>query len=157
LALPAPIGDGAHRGDQDHLSGYHRHLHVEYDDVGHLLAGEVHGLLPVRGLRDHLLEVAAEGKTTEVAVAAERYGAGHHALRPDQSNGRFRYDSLLLGSSFPTGYAPDPSALDVLLLVRPDGTTAAVFSARGVTAEGVLEAAGPDRGLRTHEEPLSEP
>ena len=65
--------------------------------------------------------------------------------------------AYLLGSSLPTGYAPDPSDPEVLLLVRPDGTTVALFSARGVTAEGVLEAAGPDRGLRTHEEPLGEP
>ena len=65
------------------------------------------------------------------------------------ARGRSRYDSFLHGLLLPIGYALDPSDSDVLLLLRPDGTTAAVFSARGVTAKGVLEAAGNDRGLRT--------
>jgi hypothetical protein len=91
---------------------------------------------------------AAEGKTTEVAVAGETDGVKHDASRRDPL-GRFRYDSFLRGSLLPTGYALDPSDPDVLLLLRPDGTTAAVFSSRGVTAGGILEAAGMDRGLRT--------
>jgi len=44
----------------------------------------------------------------------------------------------------PPGYALDASDPDVLILVRPDGTTAAAFSVWGVTAEGILEAAGQD-------------
>jgi hypothetical protein len=90
---------------------------------------------------------AAEGKTTKVAVAGETDGVKHDASRRDPL-GRFRYDSFLRGSLLPTGYALDPSDPDVLLLLRPDGTTAAVFSSRGVTAGGILEAAGMDRGLR---------
>jgi hypothetical protein len=44
----------------------------------------------------------------------------------------------------PPGYALDASDPEVLLLLRPDGARAAAFSARGVTAEGILEAAGQD-------------
>ncbi|HEX5848483.1 MAG TPA: hypothetical protein VFY59_04745 [Rubrobacter sp.] len=65
------------------------------------------------------------------------------AVRPDEP---LRHGGLLDTSLLPPGYDLDPSDPDVLLLLRPDGTTAAVFSSRGVTAEGVLEAAGKDRG-----------
>jgi hypothetical protein len=44
----------------------------------------------------------------------------------------------------PPGYALDASDPEVLLLLRPDGARAAAFSARGVTAEGILEAARQD-------------
>jgi hypothetical protein len=90
----------------------------------------------------------AEGRTAEVAVAGETDGVRHDASRRDPRS-RFRYDSFLHGSLLPTGYALDPSDPDVLVLLRPDGKTAAVFSSRGVTAGGVLEAAGIDRGLRS--------
>lgn len=93
-------------------------------------------------------DAAAEGKTSEIAVVGETDDVRRHAFRHDP-RGRSRRGSLLHGSLLPTGYALDPSDPDVLLLLRPDGTTAAVFSSRGVTAEGLLEAAGTDRGLRT--------
>jgi CheY-like chemotaxis protein len=86
------------------------------------------------------MEVVGSAPNGEVAVAlAER-------TRPDVvlMQVQVPFDSLL-----PSGYALDPSDPDVLLLPRPDGTTAAVFSSRGVTAEGVLEAAGKGRGRRT--------
>lgn len=44
----------------------------------------------------------------------------------------------------PPGYLLDASDPDVLLLLREDGTTVAVFSAMGATAEGLLEAAEED-------------
>jgi hypothetical protein len=44
----------------------------------------------------------------------------------------------------PHGYVLDASDPDVVLLLRADGTTAAVFSARGVTDHGTLQAAGQD-------------
>ena len=44
--------------------------------------------------------------------------------------------------SLPHGYVLNASDPDVVLLLRADCTTAAVFSARGVTAHGILEAAG---------------
>ncbi|MGH3146752.1 MAG: hypothetical protein ACRDTR_13235 [Rubrobacter sp.] len=44
----------------------------------------------------------------------------------------------------PPGYALDASDPDLLLVLREDGTVAAAFSARGATAEGILEAAEQD-------------
>ena len=52
-------------------------------------------------------------------------------------------------SRLPPGYALDTCDPDVLLLLRPDGTSAAVFSARGVSADGILDAAGEDCGRRS--------
>lgn len=60
-----------------------------------------------------------------------------------------RNGCLLDASQLPPGYALDTCDPDVLLLLRPDGTSAAVFSARGVSAEGIMEAAGQDCGRRT--------
>ena len=93
-------------------------------------------------------DAAVEGETIEIAVVREADDVRRNASQHDP-RGHSRYDSLLHGSLLPTGYALDPSDPDVLLLLRPDGTTAAVFSSRGVTAQGVLEAAGNDRGRRT--------
>jgi len=44
----------------------------------------------------------------------------------------------------PPDYALNASDPDVLLLLRADGTTAAVFSARGATVRGIMEAAEQD-------------
>lgn len=44
----------------------------------------------------------------------------------------------------PPGYAVDASDPDLLLLLRPDGTMAAAFSATGATTDGILEAAEQD-------------
>ena len=123
------------------------------EGMGHLLRRALSATVPVL-FRSALsaggfdLNAAAEGKTTEFAVAGDTDGVRRNAFGYD-ARGRSRYDSFLHGLLLPIGYALDPSDSDVLLLLRPDGTTAAVFSARGVTAKGVLEAAGNDRGLRT--------
>lgn len=53
------------------------------------------------------------------------------AMRPSEPP---RYGCLLYASLLPPGYALDTSDPDVLLLLRPEGTIAAMFSARGVTA-----------------------
>jgi hypothetical protein len=121
--------------------------------MGHLLRRALSATVPVHfrsalSARGSDLDAAAEGKTTEFAVAGETDDVRRNAFRHD-ARGRSRYNSFLHGSLLPIGYALDPSDPDVLMLLRPDGTTAAVFSARGVTAKGVLEAAGNDRGLRT--------
>ena len=94
---------------------------------------------------------AAEGKTTEIAVVRETDDVTREASRrgPLLLHGRFRHDGLLRGSLLPPGYALDPSDPDTLRLLRADGTIAAIFSARGVTAEGILEAARQDSGRRT--------
>jgi hypothetical protein len=59
-------------------------------------------------------------------------------------HGRPWHGRHLLAVPLPPGYALDASDPEVLLLLRPDGARAAAFSARGVTAEGILEAAGQD-------------
>lgn len=64
-------------------------------------------------------------------------------------HGRFRQGGLLC-VSLPPGYALDTSDPDALLLLRADGTTAAMFSARGVTVVGILEAAGQDAQAANH-------
>ena len=54
---------------------------------------------------------------------------------------RFGPGGLPRASSLPHGYVLDASDPDVVLLLRADGTSAAMFSARGVSAEGIMEAA----------------
>ena len=44
----------------------------------------------------------------------------------------------------PTGYTLDESCPEILVLRRPDGTTAAVFSAFGATPESIQRAAWED-------------
>ena len=44
----------------------------------------------------------------------------------------------------PPGYSLDESDPDILALRRPDGTTAAVFSATGATREAIEKAAWED-------------
>ncbi len=46
----------------------------------------------------------------------------------------------------PPGYSLDESDPDVVALRRPDGTTAAVFSAIGATPQAIEEAAREDHG-----------
>ncbi len=46
----------------------------------------------------------------------------------------------------PLGYDLDESDPDVVALRRPDGTTAAVFSAIGATPQAIEEAAREDHG-----------
>jgi len=48
----------------------------------------------------------------------------------------------------PLGYSLDESDPDVLALRRPDGTTAAVFSALGAKPESIQQAAWEDHGER---------
>jgi hypothetical protein len=45
----------------------------------------------------------------------------------------------------PPGYNLDESCPDIVALRRPDGTTAAVFSALGATREAIQQAAREDR------------
>jgi hypothetical protein len=61
-----------------------------------------------------------------------------------------RHGCLLRAPDLSPGYALDVSDPDVLLLICPDGTTAAAFSVRGVTEEGILEAAGQDAWAANH-------
>lgn len=68
------------------------------------------------------------------------------AMRPSEPP---RHGCLLYVSLLPPGYALDTSDPDVLLLLRPEGTIAAMLSAPGVTAEGILEAAAQDCERRT--------
>jgi hypothetical protein len=51
-------------------------------------------------------------------------------------------------SWLPPGYSLDGSCPDILVLRRPDGTTAAVFSALGATPESIQQAAWEDHGGR---------
>ena len=46
----------------------------------------------------------------------------------------------------PPGYSLDESDPDILSLRRPDGTTAAVFSALGATHEAIQQVAWEDHG-----------
>jgi hypothetical protein len=48
------------------------------------------------------------------------------------------------GPALPSHYYLDESDPDVVVLRRQDGTFVAAFSARGVTREGILEAAKED-------------
>ena len=48
----------------------------------------------------------------------------------------------------PLGYILDASCSDLLVLRRPDGTTAAVFSALAATPESIQQAAWEDHGGR---------
>jgi len=97
------------------------------------------------------VEPLADGKATEVAAAWETGEVTRKASRRASllRHGRFRQGGLLRGSLLPPGYALDASDPDALLLLRAEGTTAAMFSARGVTAEGILEAAAQDCERRT--------
>lgn len=52
-------------------------------------------------------------------------------------------------SMLPPGYTLATSDADVLSLLCPEGTTVAMFSARGVSEEGILEAARQDSGRAT--------
>jgi hypothetical protein len=64
------------------------------------------------------------------------------AIRPQ---GSLRNGILLdIPSLLPPGYTLATADADVLTLRRPVGTTVAMFSARGVSAEGILEAARED-------------
>jgi len=79
------------------------------------------------------------------------------ASRPSEAlrHDRPPHGRHLLALPLPPGYALDASDPDVLLLLRPDGARAAAFSARGATAEGVLEAARQD--VRTGNLPAERP
>jgi hypothetical protein len=57
---------------------------------------------------------------------------------------RFGPGDLPRASSLPRGYVLDASDPDVVLLLRTEGTSAAMFSARGVSAEGIMQAAWQD-------------
>ena len=48
----------------------------------------------------------------------------------------------------PPGYSLDESDPDIVVLRRPDSTTAAVFSALGATPESIQQAAREDHGGR---------
>jgi hypothetical protein len=48
------------------------------------------------------------------------------------------------GQGLPTQYYLDESDPDIVVLRRQDGTFVAAFSARGITREGILEAAKED-------------
>lgn len=62
-----------------------------------------------------------------------------------QTRGPLRNGFLLDDTSpLPPGYTLATSDADVLSLLRPEGTIVAMFSARGVSAEGILEAARQD-------------
>ena len=60
-----------------------------------------------------------------------------------------RHGCLLDTVQLPPGYVLDASDTDVLLLLRREGTAAAAFSVRGVTAEGILEAVRQDAWAAT--------
>jgi hypothetical protein len=93
-------------------------------------------------------DAGAEGKATGIAAVRETDDVTRKASSPLR-DGRFGHGGLLRGSLLPPGYALDASDPDTLRLLRADGTIAAIFSARGVTAEGILEAARQDSGRRT--------
>jgi hypothetical protein len=96
-------------------------------------------------------DAGAEGKATGIAAVRETDDVTRKAsLRTSLlRDGRFGLGGLLRGSLLPPGYALDASDPDTLRLLRADGTIAAMFSARGVTAEGILEAVRQDSGRRT--------
>jgi hypothetical protein len=48
------------------------------------------------------------------------------------------------GQGLPTQYYLDESDPDIVVLRRQDGTFVAAFSARGITREGIVEAAKED-------------
>lgn len=91
-------------------------------------------------------DAGAKVKATENAVVRKtgdvRSKASLCASLP--LHDRFGPGGLPRASSLPHGYVLDASDPDVVLLLRADGTSAAMFSARGVSAEGIMEAAWQD-------------
>jgi len=100
-------------------------------------APEQHGADRDAGAKVEATENAAVQKTGDV-----RSKASLCASLP--LHDRFGPSGLPRASSLPHGYVLDASDPDVVLLLRADGMSAAMFSARGVSAEGIMKAAWQD-------------
>lgn len=82
-----------------------------------------------------------DGRRSRTGTEATAETEAHSEAHSSRANGG-------VSAPLPSGYALDASYPDVLLLVRHDGTTAAIFSTMGATAKGIAEAA--ERDLRAH-------